>query len=76
LLKFCSRENMDLAPIQAETAKGLQAFLQQEMVDVESKKCSSCINCSYIEIENLAKSLGILTADLPEGLQKLCLDEM
>ena len=76
LLKFCSRENMDFVPIQAETAKGLQAFLQQEVVDVESKKCSSCINCSYIEIENLAKSLGILTADLPEGLQKLCPDEM
>ena len=72
LLKFCSRENMDLAPIQAETAKGLQTFLQQEMVDVESKKCSSSINCTYTEIENLAKSLGISTTVLPEGWQELC----
>jgi len=76
LLKFCSRENMDLAPIQAETAKGLQAFLQQEMLDVESKKRSSCVNCSYTEIENLAKSLGIVSDDLPEGWQKVCPGDM
>jgi hypothetical protein len=71
-LKFCSRENLDFAAIQGETAEALQAFIKQEMAEVESRKRSSSINCSCREIENLAESLGISPDDLPEGWQKLC----
>jgi hypothetical protein len=72
LLKFCTRENMDCAAIRAETAAALQIFLQQEVVEVESRKRLSSINCSQAEIENLASSLGLLANDLPEGWQRLC----
>jgi hypothetical protein len=71
-LKFCSRENLDFAAIQGETAEALQAFIKQEMAEVESRKRSSSINCSCREIENLAESLGISPDDLPEGWQELC----
>ena len=72
LLKFCSRESIDYSEIRDETAEALQNFLKQEIVEVESRKRSSCINCSCTEIENLAKSLGLAPGDLPEGWQELC----
>jgi hypothetical protein len=75
LLKFCSRESLDFTAARTETAAALQRFLQQEVVDVESRKRSSCINCSQAEIENLADSLGISSADLPEGWQQMCPEE-
>lgn len=75
LLKFCSRESLDLTAARTETAAALQRFLQQEMGDVHSKKRSSSINCSQTEIEKLADSLGISSADLPEGWQQLCPEE-
>jgi hypothetical protein len=75
LLKFCSRESLDFTTIRTETASALQSFLKQEMVDVESRKRSSSINCSQAEIEDLAKSVGLSTGDLPEGWQGLCPEE-
>lgn len=75
LLKFCSRESLDFTTIRTETAGALQSFLQQEMVDVESRKRSSSISCSQAEIEDLAKSVGLSTGDLPEGWQGLCPEE-
>jgi hypothetical protein len=75
LLKFCSRESLDFTAARTETAAALQRFLQQEVVDVESKKRSSSINCSQAEIENLADSLGLSMDDLPEGWKGLCSEE-
>ncbi len=72
LLKFCSRESIDYSAVRDETAEALQIFLKQEIVEVESRKRSSCINCSCTEIENLAKYLGLTPWDLPEGWQELC----
>jgi hypothetical protein len=75
LLKFCSREHFNFAALQAETAEALQKFLQQELVDVQSKKRSSSVNCPQEEVSNLAVSLGILPAELPDGWQELCMEK-
>lgn len=72
LLKFCTRENMEIETYRVEIAAGLQSFLQHELADVQSGRRSSCINCPVQEIEKLAGSLGLLKADLPEGWQVLC----
>ena len=72
LLKFCSREKLELLEIRPEVARSLQDFLQQEIVDVQSGNRSSSINTSQTEIEDLAISLGLLADDLPEGWQELC----
>jgi hypothetical protein len=75
LRKFCFRESLDITKIKTETAKALQVFLTREVVDVESKKRSSCINCRDIEIEDLAKSLDVSIANLPGRWQELCPEE-
>ena len=75
LLKFCTSEGLDYAAIRVETAAALQKFLQREVHDVKSRKRSSCINCPYPEIENLAISLGLSLEELPEGWQDLCPDQ-
>ena len=72
LRKFCARENIDFAGIRAETAEALQYFLQQEVLDVKGGKRSSCINCSREDIDSLSASLGLSSADLPQGWQELC----
>ena len=75
LLKFCSRESLDFTAAQTETAAAVQRFLQQEVIDVENGRRSSCINCSVQDIEKLADSLGLSMDDLPEGWQQLCPEE-
>ncbi len=70
--KFCAGENIDFTAIRAETAKALQYFLQQEVLDVKGGKRSSCINCSREDIYSLSESLGLSSADLPQGWQELC----
>jgi hypothetical protein len=75
MLKFCTGEHLNFAALQAETAEALQSFLQQEMVDVESRKRSSCVNCSQEEVSKLAESLGLSAENLPKGWQGLCKEE-
>ena len=70
--EYCTREKLGFLEIQAEVAKLLQEFLQQETADVLSGNRSSCVNCSQAEIEELAISLGLSTDELPEGWQGLC----
>ena len=72
LLKFCAREGLDSAAIRHETAVALQNFLQKELVDVQSGGRSSCINCPSVEIEHLAKDLGLPLDSLPDGWRELC----
>jgi hypothetical protein len=59
LIIFCTREGIDFQIIRNEAAGALREFLDTEVADVDSKKRSSCINCSQAEIEELAISLGV-----------------
>ena len=72
LLKYCTKEKLEISEIQAEVAESMRKFLQQESVDVQSGNRSSSINCRQAEIEELAISLGLSTYELPEGWQDLC----
>jgi hypothetical protein len=72
LVKFCLREKIDFEPYQDETAEALQAFLEQELADVQSGNRSSCINCCSGEVKNLAGLLNLSPADFPADWHKLC----
>jgi len=72
LLKFCTREKMDVSVIRVETAEALIKFLCNEFNEVQSGSRSSSINCSQAEIEELAISLGVSLDDLPERWRELC----
>lgn len=72
--EFCARERIDFSVIRIETADALKEFLNNELGDVQSGRCNSCINCSDKEIEELAESLGFSVGDLSEGWQELCPD--
>jgi len=72
LLKFCAREKIAVGACRVETAGALQRFLQQEIADIEGCIRTSSINCSSEVVENLAGSLGLAVADLPEGWRMLC----
>jgi len=75
LVKFCTSERFNFAALQTEIVTALHNFLRQELLDVQSKKRFSCVNCSQEEVSNMAVSLGILPAELPDGWQELCMEE-
>jgi len=72
LLKFCAREKIAFGAYRVKTAEALQRFLLQEIADTESGIRTSSINCSSEVVENLAGSLGLAVADLPQGWRMLC----
>ena len=72
LSKFCTREEIDPLEIRNDAATALKQFLDNEVNDVSNGSRSSCVNCCQIEVEKLAKSLGVPVGDLPEGWQELC----
>jgi hypothetical protein len=75
LIIFCTREGIDFQIIRNEAAGALREFLDTEVADVDSKKRSSCINCSQAEIEELAISLGVSLEEMPMGWRELCPQE-
>jgi hypothetical protein len=73
LHKFCTREEIELQSIRAETAIALKQFLINELNDVQNNSSSSCINCCEAELEELIGFLGLSDDELPEGWRGLCL---
>jgi hypothetical protein len=71
-LAFCARQNLDPIGIRDETAAALQNILAVEMAEAAGGGGSACLNCPAAAVENLAKSLGLAPADLPDGWQQLC----
>ncbi len=72
LKRFCQKEGFQIDEIKKETAQYLIHFLHKEVEDVASGRRSSCINCTYEEILDFAKELGVDQKTLPSGLRTLC----
>jgi len=73
LLKFCERENQNIAVFRKEVAQALINFLHQEDSDVSTGLRDSCINCTASELLLFARKLQLSTEMLPESWQNLCL---
>jgi hypothetical protein len=68
---FCSREGFDPRQIRTETAAALQLFIRHELRDVATGIRSSCVNCTYAEMQLLFEGLGLHPADLPDACSSL-----
>ncbi len=73
LKNFCQKEGFDMKEVKREAASHLLHFLDTELSDVASGKRSPSINCTFEELLDFAKELGI--GSLPEGLEKLCMNQ-
>ncbi len=72
LKKYCEKEGFDIEEVRAETVERLLHFLNNEVKEVEAGLRESSINCSFSELIEFAKELGIREELLPSGLKKLC----
>ncbi len=73
--KFCQKEGFPIENIRKEAAKHLIHFLKNEITEVGSGERISCINCTYDELKEFARELGIEPEDLPNELEKLCMNQ-
>ena len=71
-LAFCQRQDLDPASIREAAAAALSNILAQEVSEAAAGKDVPCLNCSVAVLEELAVSLGLGPADLPEGWRELC----
>ncbi len=73
--KFCQKEGFQTDEIRQKVAKYLINFLENEVKEVKSGKRVSCINCTYDELKEFARELGVKTETLPNGLEELCMSQ-
>ena len=72
LERFCRREHRDAAVHRRSAAKALAAFLAVEAREVASGRPPAAVNCSVVELEAFAQTLGLSSADLPPGWRQVC----
>lgn len=70
--EFARREGLDVEDVLKEVAKKLLEFLEREVKDCKNTGQCSVINCTYDEILEFAKKLGIDPSKLPNGVEELC----
>lgn len=71
---FCHRHNLDARSFGKEVAAALLFFLAAESVDVAKGARSSCINCSYGELNAFARKIGLVEDCLPRHIREICLE--
>ncbi len=71
LLGYCQREQLSLETVQGEVVQNLIQFLTVEYHDVCVAGVTSCINCTKVELEEYAGSLGVDLDRVVKGWRKL-----
>lgn len=74
-VRFCERENRDVAVHRQDVATALIAFLAIETADVASGRKPSSVNCSATELATFIEALGLVPSRLPDGWQGVCAKE-
>lgn len=72
LKRFAQKEGLDISLARKEAAEALSNFLYNEVEEVGSGARNSSINCSYEEVVQFWKELGLPADELPKGLKKIC----
>jgi hypothetical protein len=70
---FCGRQQLDSSGFRREVAGRLLLFLTEEVLEVENGYRQTAINCSWGELRDFARELGIAETRLPESVKSLCL---
>jgi len=73
LKRFAQKENFPMDEVIGQTKEHLLNFLKVESHEVSQGLRSSCINCTFKELVQFAKILGIEESELPNNIKKLCL---
>jgi hypothetical protein len=72
---FCRRQGLDVQQFSREVAISLLLFLAAEAVDVAKGERASCINCTFRELNDFARKVGLVRTSLPAHLRCLCRPE-
>ncbi len=72
---FCHRQGLDAREFVREVAVALLLFLATESVDVAKGGRASCINCTYKELNDFARKVGLVRKSLPPYVRHLCRQE-
>ncbi len=75
LSSFAQREGLEIGHITHEVREALAEFLETEIRECGERPKESSINCSFEEIEEFWKALGLERTQLPEALRPLCRQE-
>jgi hypothetical protein len=59
-LTFCTRQNLESHVVKERAAAQYVTFLQRECLRVSAGNNVSVINCSYLELQKFADSLGVI----------------
>jgi hypothetical protein len=69
---FCGRQQLDSSAFRREVAARLLVFIAEEVLEVESGLRETAINCSWDELCEFARELGLPVTRLPESAKPLC----
>ena len=72
LERFAGTHGVDITDFAREASGRLLSFLEAEVDDVESARRTCCVNCTWDEVLELARCLGVDERLLPKGLRRLC----
>jgi hypothetical protein len=71
---FCRRQHLDSQSFRAEVAAALLLFLATECVDTDKGGRRSSINCSFRELNDFARKVGLVAGQLPRHIASICPD--
>ena len=74
-VNFCARQQLDCGNFVHEVAGALLIFLAIESVGVSKNRKTPSINCTFKDLNTLARQLGLVEDSLPDGYSVLCLPD-
>ena len=69
---FCARQQLDSSLFRREVAARLLSFITEEVLEVESGIRETVVNCSWVELCEFARELGVPETRLPGSARSLC----
>ncbi len=72
--RFCRRRQRDYRPFRHEVAATLLLLLAVELADDRQGRPPAAINCSYEELNEFARELGLVDTLLPTEVKSRCLE--
>lgn len=69
---FCGRQQLESSGFRREVAVHLLQFLTEEILEVAGGVRQTVINCSYRELCEFSREVGLPVSRLPESIEGLC----
>lgn len=72
LKNYAQREDLCISSLTEEIKEAFLAFLKRELEDCLEDPSKTSINCSYEELLEFSKELGLGKDELPSGIEAIC----